>query len=166
VAPGTPTLTTAPTPTPTPTPTSGCPGSQSGCIQAVLNLLNGDRSAAGIGPLTLNMTETNGTGSCVGSYGHSVHMAQMGTISHDQFPADICIAYTTAGENVGEAAYGNELTDVQTLDSEMMAEAHDPSTCSTTDNHACNIVNGAFHQVGIGIYYTNNTTWLTEDFTN
>jgi uncharacterized protein YkwD len=147
--------------------TSGsCPGSQSGCMQAMLTMLNNDRAKAGVAALTLNLTQSNGTASCVGSYGHSVHMAQLGSISHDQFPADICVAFQTAGENVGEASYGNELTDLQQLDSLMMAEPHTSSTCSTTTNHACNILNPNFHQVGIGIYNANNTTWLTEDFTN
>lgn len=145
---------------------SSCPGSQSGCMQAMLNLLNADRAQAGVAPLALNMTQSNGTPSCVGSYGHSVHMAQLGGISHDQFPADICISYFTAGENVGEAGYGNELTDLQKMDSMMMAEPHTAATCATTVNHACNTLNSSFHQVGIGIYSANNTTWLTEDFTN
>jgi kumamolisin len=166
---GTPTPTPTPTSTPNPTNTpvsTSCPGSQSGCIQAMFTILNNDRAGAGVAPLTLNSTQTNGTGSCVGSYGHSVHMASVGAISHDQFPGDICIAYSTAGENVGEASYGNELTDLQQLDQSMMSEPHDATTCSTTGNHACNIINPAFHQVGIGIYNVNNQTWLTEDFTN
>jgi uncharacterized protein YkwD len=146
--------------------TASCPATQSGCMQSMLSILNNDRAAAGVAPLTLNATESNGTSTCVGAYGHSVHMSQLGAISHDQFPADICISYSTAGENVGESASGNELTDLQSLDSQMMAEPHTASTCSTTVNHACNILNPAFHQVGIGIYYINNTTWLTEDFTN
>jgi Pro-kumamolisin, activation domain len=163
----TPTSTPIPSPTPTSTPASNaCPGSQSGCIQAMLNILNNDRAAAGSAPLALNNTETNGTGTCVGSYGHSVHMASLGAISHDQFPADICIAYSMAGENVGQAGYGNELTDLQQLDQSMMSEPHDATTCSTTGNHACNTINPGYHQVGIGIYYVNNQTWLTEDFTN
>jgi uncharacterized protein YkwD len=146
--------------------TGTCPNAQSACVQSMLNILNNDRTATGVAPLTLNSTETNGTSSCVGSYGHSVHMAALGAISHDQFPADICVAYSTAGENVGEAGYGNELTDLQQLDQSMMSEPHDATTCSTTGNHACNIINPAFHQVGIGIYNVNNQTWLTEDFTN
>jgi hypothetical protein len=132
----------------------------------MLNQLNSDRSAAGVAPLTLNSTETNGTSTCVGSYGHSVHMSQLGSISHDQFPADICIAYSSAGENVGDSSGGNEWTALQSLDNQMMAESHTASTCSTTNNHACNIINAGFHQVGIGIYNVNNQTWLTEDFTN
>ena len=64
------------------------------------------------------------------------------------------------------AGYGNELTDLQQLDSMMMGEPHDASTCSSQVNHACNIINPNFHQVGIGIVNLNNQTWLTEDFTN
>jgi uncharacterized protein YkwD len=159
--------TKTPTPAPTATISATCPGSQSGCIQAMLSMLNKDRSQYGVAPLTLNMTETNGTSTCVGSYGHSVHMEEVGAISHDQFPADICIAYTTAGENVGEAQYGNELTDLKTLDSQMMAENTPPKTPGCTGSHACNIINPAFHQVGIGIYHdSSGRTWLTEDFTN
>lgn len=130
----------------------------------MLSLLNSDRAANGTGPLTLNMTETNGTSTCVGSYGHSVHMAEIGQISHDQFPADICISYMTAGENVGEANTGSEWGDLTELDSLMMSEPHSPGC---TGNHACNIISASFHQVGIGIYRSAaGTTWLTEDFTN
>ncbi|MGH2409866.1 MAG: hypothetical protein ACRDGS_05785 [Chloroflexota bacterium] len=46
----------------------------------------------------------------------------------------------------------------------MMAEAHDPSTCAATVNHACNILNPKFRAVGIGIDVTGGMTWLTEDF--
>jgi uncharacterized protein YkwD len=139
----------------------------------MLTILNQDRANNGVAALTLNMTQTNGTGSCVGSIGHSQAMQQSGSIWHTNpsypaasFPTDICIPYTTAGENVGEAGSGNELTDMQQLDNLMMGEAHDPTTCATTVNHACNIINPSFHQVGIGVIDVNNTTWLTEDFTN
>jgi uncharacterized protein YkwD len=142
-------------------------------MQSLLALLNKDRAAVGVPPLTLNLTQSTGSGSCVGSVGHSSAMQQSGTIWHTNssypaasFPTNLCIAYSTAGENVGEAGSGNELTDLQQLDSMMMGEAHDASTCATTVNHACNILNPSFHQVGIGLVTANNTTWLTEDFTN
>jgi hypothetical protein len=100
-------------------------------------------------------------------------MQQSGSIWHTNasypaasFPTNLCIAYTTAGQNVGEAASGNELTDLQTLNSQMMSEPHDANTCATQGNHACNILNPNFHQVGIGLVNVNNTTWLTQDFTN
>ena len=168
---------TSPTPTPTVTGTSGglaggCPYSPNtalnGCATSVLAMLNTDRANNGVSTqLTLSNTETTGTSTCVGSYGHSVHMSSVGTISHDQFPADICISYTTAGENVGEANYGNELTDLQQIDSAMMAETHSSTYCATNNNHACNIINPNFHNVGIGVYHDSaGNTWLTEDFTN
>jgi uncharacterized protein YkwD len=170
VATSTPTL----VPTAVPTATSGsgspCPGSTTGCAQYMLSILNKDRAANGVAPLTLNLTQTNGTASCVGSLGHSTAMQQSGSIWHTNasypaasFPTDICVAYTRAGENVGEANYGNELTDLQQLDSMMMSEPHSPGC---TGNHACNILYPSFHQVGIGVIYVNNATWLTEDFTN
>lgn len=118
----------------------------------------------GAAPLTLNMTMSNGTSTCVGAFGHSVHMSVTNTMSHDQFPADICNSYYWAGENVGWASYGNEMTDLQQMNSSMMSEPH---YVGCSGNHACNIISRNFHQVGIGIYHdASNRTWLTEDFTN
>ena len=168
----TPTRTPAPTSTPTSTPVStACPGS--GCVQAMLTILNTDRAQNGAAALTLSMTQTNGTGSCIGSIGHSRDMQQSGSIWHTNpsypaasFPNDICLSYYTAGENVGEAGYGNELTDLQQLNQMMISETHSATYCAVFNNHACNIINPNFHQVGIGIVNVNGGTWLTEDFTN
>jgi uncharacterized protein YkwD len=171
-----PTATSTPAAASAPTATasaSGCPGSQSACVTAMLNIINTERSQAGLPAYTLNSSQSNGTSTCVGSYGHSTAMAQSGSIWHTNsaypnasFPKDICISYSTAGENVGYASYGNELTDLQTINSQMMSEAHDATTCATSVNHACNILSSSFHQIGIGIYNANGVTWLTEDFTN
>ncbi len=92
-------------------------------------------------------------------------MAAVGYISHDQFPADVCVRWSTVGENVGENYSGNELTDLETMHREMMSETHTAAYCKAYDNHACNILNTNYVQVGIGIYVANGTTWLTEDFT-
>jgi uncharacterized protein YkwD len=83
-------------------------------------------------------------------------MAQVGQISHDQFPQDICIPWSAAGENVGEAS-GSESAAIQTLHQGMMNEG--PS-----GGHYQNIMSTAFTTVGIGLYYSGNTLWLTEDF--
>jgi uncharacterized protein YkwD len=138
----------------------------------MLTLLNNDRAQYGIAPLALNATQTNGNGTCVGSIGHSQAMQQSGSIWHSNpsypqasFPTDICVSFMTAGENVGEAGSGNEASDLSQLDSLMMSEPHDATTCATTVNHACNIINPSFKQVGIGIVYVNGQTWLTEDLT-
>jgi hypothetical protein len=122
------------------------------------------------------MNMSLGTGTCIGALGHSKHLAQVGLIigAHDQFPADICSGYTIAGENVGEWSSGNELQDLQSIHNMMMAEGDTPLArpqCSPyvgppccPGGHDCNITDPTFQSVGIGIYYSNGTTWLTTDF--
>jgi uncharacterized protein YkwD len=171
----TPTVTATSTPTATPTstasntPTPTCPGSQAGCEQAMVNLLNQDRAGSGLAPLTLNATQSTGTGACAGSYGHSTAMAASGSIWHTNaaypaasFPNNICVTWSNVGENVGEWSSGNELTDLDDLNTTMMSEPHTPNC---TGNHACNILSPSFRSVGIGLYVDGSgTTWLTEDF--
>ena len=137
-------------------PPAASPTSADAYQQQLLNLINGSRAGAGLSPLTLSAVQSAGTASCIGSYGHSVHMAQVGQISHDQFPQDICIPWSAAGENVGEAS-GSESAAIQTLHQGMMNEG--PS-----GGHYQNIMSTAFTTVGIGLYYSGNTLWLTEDF--
>lgn len=129
----------------------------------MLNIINDTRAKYGLAPYTLNATQSAGTASCIGSYGHSVHMAQVGYISHDQFPADICVSVSAAAENVGMMGSGNELQDLQGIHSEMMSE---PYTPGCTGSHVCNLLSSQYRHVGIGIYYVNNATWLTENFLN
>jgi hypothetical protein len=135
-------------------------------MQAVLDMLNNTRGSAGLQPLTLNLTQSNGTASCDGSIGNSQEMAQIGTIGHYQFPGDICVPITGAAENVGTFHSGNELQDLRGIHSLFMSEQHDPAYCVSIsyDNHACNILDRHYSQVGIGIVYQNGSTWLTEDF--
>jgi uncharacterized protein YkwD len=143
---------TASVPAPSPSP----PTSPDAYQQQLLNLINGSRASAGLPPYTLNAVQSAGTATCVGSYGHSVHMAQVGEISHDQFPQDICIPWSAAGENVGEAG-GNESAAIQTLHQLMMSEG-------PGGGHYQNIMSTTFTTVGLGLYYTGGTLWLTEDF--
>lgn len=145
------------TPTTSPPATSSNPPASAGAYQQqLLNLINGSRASAGLSPLTFSPIQSSGTASCVGSYGHSVHMAQIGQISHDQFPQDICIPWSAAGENVGEAS-GAESTAIQALHQQMMSEG--PS-----GGHYHNIMSTTFTTIGIGLYYTGGILWLTEDF--
>jgi hypothetical protein len=74
------------------------------------------------------------------------------------------VATSSAAENVGQYSSGNELTDLQQIHNLMMNEPHDAATCASQINHACNLLTTSFHQVGIGIYFNVNRTWLTEDF--
>ncbi len=168
-----------PTPQPTPTATAGVApggcssGSTASCATALLKIINLDRAQYGLPGLKLTKVQSTGHGRCAGSYGHSRAMAQSGFIWHinpryprASFPNNICLHYTTVGENVGEASTGVALQDLRVLDKAMMSEPHQHSTCAATVNHACNVLNPNFHQVGIGIYLAQGTTWLTEDLTN
>ncbi|MGH2444037.1 MAG: CAP domain-containing protein [Chloroflexota bacterium] len=175
-----PTSTPTPTPTPTlsPTPAPNCPGSVIGCQYLVVSLINQFRGqymqanpGVTLSALTLNQTQSNGTGSCVGSIGHSQDMAASGDIWHlnaaypnSSFPNDICVTGSTWGENVGGKINRGELIDLQTLHNIMASETANPSYCATYDNHACNMASAKFHQVGIGIVHDTSGTWLTEDF--
>lgn len=154
------TATPTPTATPrlpaTPTATSApAPGADQ-YQQELLDLVNGARSQQGLAPYTFSAAESQGNGGCPGSYGHSVHMAQEGYISHDQFPQDICLSYRAAGENVGMGS-GSEDSAIRQIHNEMMAEG-------PGGGHYENIMSSTYATIGIGLYYSGGTLWLTEDF--
>lgn len=123
----------------------------------MLSIINSTRAQHGLTPYALDGTESN----C--AYAHSVHMHQAGYISHDQFPQpDLCIGYSSGGENVATFNSGNELQDLQSMHNEMMSEGYSPGC---TGSHACNILSNVYSIVGIGIYHAQDgSTWLTEDF--
>jgi len=124
--------------------------------QQLLGLINASRAGGGLQPLTFSAEQSSGNANCVGSFGHSVHMQQVGQISHDQFPQDICIPWSAAGENVGEAG-GSESQAIQSLHQQMMNEG--PS-----GGHYQNIMSRQFTTIGIGLFHANGVLWLTEDF--
>jgi len=150
---------------------AGCGSALTQCTWTVLQWINHTRTQNGLPPLKLQEGQSHGTASCVGAYGHSIAMARTGSIwhvndsyPHASFPQDICLNYTHAGENVGQAPGGNILHDLLVLHHMMMAQPHDRATCATIENHACNILGPDFHQAGIGIYYAHGRAWLTESF--
>jgi hypothetical protein len=137
----------------------------------VLLLLNRDRARVGLSPLHLSRLQSSGRRGCAGSYGHSLAMAQTGYIwhanpayPHASFPNNICVSAGRAAQNAGRAWTGNHRLDLQVMNALMINEAHDPATCADSFNHACNILKPAFDYVGIGIYFSRGSTWLTEDF--
>lgn len=141
------------------------------CARTVLGILNNDRRQAGVAPLALTVRQSTGIAGCAGSFGHSAAMARSGAIWHinvrfpnASFPHNLCVSYSSAGENVGDSGSGNPAQDLQILDRLMISEPHSAVLCSTEANHACNILNPAYHRVGIGVYLAAGTTWLTEDF--
>lgn len=147
------------------------------CRKVVLDLINHDRGIANqqygleLRGYTLNLTQSNGVGSCVGSQGHSQAMADSGDIWHQNpdYPAasfgnDLCVSYMTAGENVGQWDDKDWIAAFQGMDDMMMSEQHDPAYCKAATNHACNILSPNFTSVGIGIVHQGKKIWLTEDF--
>jgi uncharacterized protein YkwD len=170
----TPTATSTPTVTPTPTATSTpyptavpppCPGQYNGhdgCIDVDLSIINADRAQNGVPPLQLDLIQSLGNGStCRGAYGHSVDMANYGSIYHDNLSQEFCVWPSTGAQNVGMSQSGAELQDLHVIDNLMMSEPHSPGCVG---NHACDILNPSFRSVGIGVYYKNGATWLTQDF--
>jgi uncharacterized protein YkwD len=136
----------------------------------MLNIINSTRAQYGLGPLDLDPTQSSGTTTCAGSLGHSVAMQASGTIWHynpaypqASFPNNLCVRYSTAGENVGMWP-GSEMAGLIAIHNAMMNEPHDAATCALEMNHACNILSANYARVGIGIVYSDNTVWLTEDF--
>jgi uncharacterized protein YkwD len=123
--------------------------------QQLLSLINTSRAGGGLPPYNFSQTQSNGTGSCIGSIGHSEHMAQTGTLAHDQFPADICLTFSSAGENICEWP-GDEATAIANCHQAMMAEG--PS-----GGHYQNIMNPRFTTIGLGLVEYNGVLWLTED---
>ncbi len=97
-------------------------------------------------------------------------MSEEGHISHDEFPANVCVKYQAVGENVAQA-YGNPYDAVLLLHRLMHDEGpcpHQPCTEEEleTHGHYLNHVSPYYTHVGIGIYHdAYGVTWLTEDFT-
>lgn len=129
------------------------------CRAALTQQINGDRALVGSRPLTLDWTQSRGTGSCPGAAGHARHMAQMGQISHDQFPSDVCIPWQTVGENVG-LAYGSKYDAMEQDYAQMMAE---PWTPGCQDNHHCNLMYGGYTKIGVG-FAQSGAWYVSEEF--
>jgi hypothetical protein len=140
---------------------SGCVTSGQSCYQLLLHLLNQQRASHGVAPLQYDALASVGIAGCPGAEGHSIHMAEQGAISHDQFPADICGSHTIAGENVGVSSGLSARQGIQDINAGMLAE---PWKRGCLDNHHCNIDNPTFQRVGLGIHLTGSTIWITEDF--
>jgi uncharacterized protein YkwD len=132
-------------------------------VSHLLTLINTDRATHHLAPLTLDASQS----AC--SKKHSLHMGQLKSLTHDQFPADICTAYHWIGENVGEAD-GDPVAAVTLIHRMMMDEGPCPHTsCPGTEfethGHFVNIVDKHFTKLGIGLVVKDGVTWVTENFT-
>ena len=98
-------------------------------------------------------------------------MATQGTISHDQFPADICTPHEYMAENVGMAT-GDPIAAVAEINTLMMNEGPCPQKgCPGMEieqhGHYVNLMSAQYTRIGIGVYVASNgSVWLTEDFTD
>lgn len=118
--------------------TSGCDTS------LVVQRTNSARSHNGIGPLAKNGQLDQA------AYSHSVKMSQVG-MTHDGWYDEIKQSGypgSTAGQNV---AYGYSAPGV--VDAWM-----------NSPGHRQNILNGAFHDIGVGCVSSNGVLWWTQDF--
>ena len=143
---------------------SGAVPSVRAAIHHLLGAINRDREAHHLSLLMLSRQQSR----C--SIAHSRQMARDGTLSHDQFPADICVPHGMSAENVGYYTAGPAVA-VRQLHSMMMSEGPCPQPGCPGDewfahDHYVNLMNPDYHRVGIGVVVQGGTTWLTEDFTD
>ncbi len=89
----------------------------------------------------------------MGSKGHSEYMAQRGTISHDNFPRNVCLRSNASAENVAYAS-GDESRALQTVHRSLM----------NSPGHYKNLMNPNYNTVGLGFFYYKNRLYVTQTF--
>ena len=144
-----PPTTAAPTPVevipppPPPAPVSACDGAGS----SVINAMNGDRSAAGLGQLCAN-AQLNGFAQSWANW-----MAQNQSLSHQDLGAVLGgTAFNTVAENI--------LTGPGSMSAGQMEGAWMASS-----GHRENILNGAYSAAGVGIAYSSDgQVWVAVEF--
>jgi len=189
----TPTPTLPPTPTPAPTTTSAQPvmeppqpaeqpqstpvapsstGNTSGGMtaqeaslaQQLLTQINQDRASNG-GLAAYSVSDPL----VISAYKHDQVMGSGCGLSHQcSGGPDPCTRMTneganwnTCGENIGYASgYSDYWQAVMVIHQGMMNEQ------APNDGHRRNLLSQSFHKIGVSIYISGDTVWLTEDFTN
>jgi uncharacterized YkwD family protein len=146
--------TSTPTPTPTPTPkTAPAPVSSNNAMQTeMLGYINAERAKANVAPLTLDSSLNNG------AYLKSKDMAVNQYFDHNSptygSPFDMMnnmgIVYRTAGENIAKNV--------------SVKGAHD--AFMNSPGHKANILNSAYHKLGLGFYKSGSYLYVTQWFTN
>jgi uncharacterized protein YkwD len=141
---------TPPPPSPTPPPPAPAPVPASlvslpDVAQRFLDLTNGERAAAGIGPMAMRADVVPM------ALGHSLEMAQQGTIWHGSFVTEGTL-HTLNAQSIGENVGMGE--SVAAIESAFMASPH----------HRDNILDPNFTQAGYAVVANNATYFVTEDF--
>ena len=115
----------------------------------VLNLVNQERSKAGLSPLTMNSAATEAAKvrakEIVNNFDHTRPNGQSPFTALDAAG----VSYRAAGENI---AYG------QSTPSEVM------NGWMNSSGHRANILNGSFKEIGIGAYYQNGRYYWVQLF--
>lgn len=143
----------------TPRPTLAA--TEAGIANSVLAMLNGERAAHRLAPLSMNSRLIKS------AHGHNLTMARFNTMSH-QLPGEAFFAtrisqagyrWRAAGENIAWNT-NRSLNGARTLES-MMYNERPPN-----DGHRLNILSSSFRNVGIDVLIDPRTgkLWLTEDF--
>lgn len=156
----------------TPSPTASAadsPGTSPGTAAAqVLALINQDRSAAGLPPLTI----TAGLDSSASA--HNLTMAGGCGLSH-QCPAEpdlgaretaAGVVWSACGENIGE---GGPVANTNAAIAQMAVSLTQDmlNEKPPDDGHRRNILSSSYTHIGIAIHRdSSGTVWLTQDFSN
>lgn len=152
----TPTPIPSPVPTPTPTPTPApvpTPAPSNSAMQIeMLGYINADRAKANLAPLALD-TNLNS-----GAYLKSQDMAVNKYFDHNsptygspfEMMKSLGITYRMAGENIAKNV--------------SVKGAHE--AFMNSPGHKANILNSAYHKVGLGFYQSGSYLYVTQWFTN
>jgi uncharacterized protein YkwD len=137
-------------------------------VRQVLKLINKARARAGLPGYTLagGLRRSSGRHNNLMAHGCGLSHQCQGEPPLGARETAAGVPWTTAGENIGE---GRPVADTAagitqmalTLTQDMLGEK------PPDDGHRLNLLNPAFHHIGIAIYRdSSGTVWLTEDFSN
>jgi len=138
------------------TPVSNWGTPRQDLVQAVLNLVNQNRAANGLGPLKLSPTLTNA------ALWKSRHMAYYQYMQHDDPAPPVARTWydrvLTCGYSPNAGAGENIAYGYQSPDAVMTAWMNSPG-------HRANILNGSYRVIGIGVAAAaNGLLYWTQDF--
>ncbi|MHA6757737.1 CAP domain-containing protein [Streptacidiphilus sp. PAMC 29251] len=160
--------TAAPQPGGTTAPPAGSTSSNSSAVQQVLDLINKNRTAAGLAPYTLY------SGLNASAAAHNKVMSSGCGLSH-QCPGEAAfgdreiaagVHWTSAGENIGEAG-GIRDDDAAIAASAVGLTQSMLNEKAPNDGHRQNILSSSFTRVGIAVFRdASGTVWMTQDFAN
>jgi uncharacterized protein YkwD len=109
-------------------------------VEHMLSLINAERAARGLQPVTLRTDLNRAAGA------HNRSMAAAGRLSHSNLGGICC--FRSAGENVG---YGSTLVGIHQM---LMA----------SPGHRANVLKAGYDEVGFGIRVANGRLWVTQIF--